>query len=104
MRANLWKSEHHQDPPIGRAFRATRPSIRTAEVASADGDVGAAVLLPGNGLAAHSRSHSETPQAFAKLINRLLDSPRYGEHWGRHWLGVARYADPHLYADLPSER
>ena len=40
----------------------------------------------------------ETPQAFARLINRLLDSPRYGEHWGRHWLGVARYADPHLYA------
>ena len=40
----------------------------------------------------------ETPQAFARLVNRLLDSPRYGEHWGRHWLGVARYADPHLYA------
>ncbi|MDA2937440.1 DUF1553 domain-containing protein [Acidobacteria bacterium AH-259-A15] len=31
--------------------------------------------------------------AFEKVINRLLDSPHYGERWGRHWLDVARYAD-----------
>lgn len=31
--------------------------------------------------------------AFAKVIERLLASPRYGERWGRHWLDVARYAD-----------
>lgn len=31
--------------------------------------------------------------AFARVVDRLLDSPRYGEHWGRHWLDVARYAD-----------
>lgn len=35
----------------------------------------------------------ESPQAFARLIDRLLSSPRYGERWGRHWLDVARYAD-----------
>jgi hypothetical protein len=35
----------------------------------------------------------ETPEAFAKVIDRLLDSPRYGERWGRHWLDVVRYAD-----------
>ncbi|MCH2210501.1 MAG: DUF1549 domain-containing protein [Fuerstiella sp.] len=35
--------------------------------------------------------HSE--DAFAKVIDRLLGSPRYGEHWGRHWLDIARYAD-----------
>jgi len=29
----------------------------------------------------------------AKLVDRLLASPRYGERWGRHWLDVARYAD-----------
>ena len=34
-----------------------------------------------------------TPQAYAKVIDRLLASPRYGERWGRHWLDVARYAD-----------
>jgi hypothetical protein len=34
-----------------------------------------------------------SPNAFAKVVDRLLDSPRYGERWGRHWLDVARYAD-----------
>ncbi len=31
--------------------------------------------------------------AFAKVVDRLLASPRYGERWGRHWLDVARYAE-----------
>lgn len=31
--------------------------------------------------------------AYEKVIDRLLTSPRYGERWGRHWLDVARYAD-----------
>lgn len=35
----------------------------------------------------------ESPDAFARVIDRLLASPRYGERWGRHWLDVARYAD-----------
>ena len=34
-----------------------------------------------------------SPHAFAKVVDRLLASPRYGERWGRHWLDVARYAD-----------
>ncbi|MEO1996629.1 MAG: DUF1549 domain-containing protein, partial [Planctomycetaceae bacterium] len=34
-----------------------------------------------------------SPDAFARLVDRLLDSPHYGERWGRHWLDVARYAD-----------
>jgi hypothetical protein len=33
------------------------------------------------------------PAAYAKLIDRLLDSPRYGERCGRYWLDVVRYAD-----------
>ncbi|MCW3094845.1 MAG: hypothetical protein JWL77_463 [Chthonomonadaceae bacterium] len=33
------------------------------------------------------------PDAFAKVVDRLLADPRYGERWGRHWLDVARYAD-----------
>ena len=33
------------------------------------------------------------PDAYEKLIDRLLASPRYGERWARHWLDVARYAD-----------
>src|SRR6266853_1147331 len=35
----------------------------------------------------------KSPNAFAKVIDRLLASPRYGERWGRHWLDVARYAE-----------
>jgi cytochrome c553 len=34
-----------------------------------------------------------SPDAFARLVDRLLASPHYGERWGRHWLDVARYAD-----------
>ncbi len=33
------------------------------------------------------------PTAFATVVDRLLDSQQYGEHWGRHWLDVVRYAD-----------
>ena len=34
-----------------------------------------------------------SPDAYARLIDRLLDSPRYGERWGRHWLDLVRYAE-----------
>jgi hypothetical protein len=34
-----------------------------------------------------------SPEAFARVVDRLLASPRYGERWGRHWLDVVRYAD-----------
>ena len=36
-------------------------------------------------------------EAFAKVVDRLLASPQYGERWGRHWLDVARYADHRGY-------
>jgi mono/diheme cytochrome c family protein len=35
----------------------------------------------------------KSSDAWAKVVDRLLASPHYGEHWGRHWLDVARYAD-----------
>jgi mono/diheme cytochrome c family protein len=35
----------------------------------------------------------DSPGAWAKVIDRLLESPHYGERWGRYWLDVARYAD-----------
>ena len=34
-----------------------------------------------------------SPEAWPKLIDELLQSPQYGERWGRHWLDVVRYAD-----------
>src|SRR5262245_25994118 len=35
----------------------------------------------------------DSREAFEKVVDRLLASPRYGERWGRHWLDVARYSD-----------
>jgi cytochrome c553 len=37
-----------------------------------------------------------SPDAFAKVVDRLLESPQYGERWGRYWLDVARYSDDRL--------
>src|SRR5439155_20724222 len=34
-----------------------------------------------------------SPEAYPKLIDRLLASPAYGERWGRHWLDLVRYTD-----------
>ncbi len=39
-----------------------------------------------------------SPDAFAKVVDRLLASPHYGERWGRYWLDLARYADGELGA------
>jgi hypothetical protein len=38
------------------------------------------------------------PDAYERLVDRLLASPRYGEHWARKWLDLARYADSQGYA------
>ncbi|HUG67536.1 MAG TPA: DUF1549 and DUF1553 domain-containing protein, partial [Pirellulaceae bacterium] len=67
----------------------------------------------------------ESPQAFEKVVDRLLDSPHFGERWARHWMDLMRYAEtyghefdyaiPHAYkyrdylirafnADVPYDR
>jgi hypothetical protein len=38
-----------------------------------------------------------SPDAYERLVDRLLASPHYGERWARHWLDVARYADTNGY-------
>ena len=43
-----------------------------------------------------------SPNAYEKLVDRLLAKPAYGEHWARMWLDLARYADSAGYADDPS--
>ncbi|MEO8352496.1 MAG: PSD1 and planctomycete cytochrome C domain-containing protein, partial [Chthoniobacteraceae bacterium] len=40
-----------------------------------------------------SFTQDTSPQAFARVVERLLASPHYGERWGRFWLDTARYAD-----------
>ena len=45
----------------------------------------------------------KAPDAYEKLVDRLLASPHYGERWGRHWLDLARYADSNGYSiDAPA--
>ena len=44
----------------------------------------------------------ESHKSYEELVDRLLASPAYGEHWARMWLDLARYADSAGYADDPS--
>ena len=46
----------------------------------------------------------QRPDAYARLVERLLASPHYGERWGRYWLDVARYADTKGYLAGGEER
>jgi len=41
----------------------------------------------------------QSPAAYDKLVDRLLDDPRYGERWGRHWMDIWRYSDWAGWAD-----
>jgi len=41
--------------------------------------------------------NDQSPQAYERLIDRLLSSPHYGERWGRHWLDVIRFAETDGY-------
>lgn len=41
--------------------------------------------------------HDKDPRAYEKVIDRLLESPQYGERWARHWMDVARFAESHGY-------
>jgi len=45
-----------------------------------------------------------SPDAYARLVDRYLASPQYGERWARHWLDVARYADSKGYVFLEERR
>ena len=45
-----------------------------------------------------------SPDAYERMIDRLLESPSYGERWARHWLDAAGYADSNGYAEADSVR
>lgn len=44
---------------------------------------------------------NDDPNAYSGLVDQLLDDPRYGERWARHWLDLARYADTAGYEGDP---
>jgi hypothetical protein len=57
------------------------------------------VGLPPSPEAVAAFAEDQSPDAWERLVDRLLVSPAYGERWGRHWLDVAGYADSEGYTD-----
>ena len=53
--------------------------------------------LPPSPKAVEAFVADEAPQAYERIVNDLLESPHYGERWGRYWLDLARYADSEGY-------
>ncbi len=53
--------------------------------------------LPPTPAEVHAFLADDRPDAYERLVDRLLDSPHHGERWGRHWLDRARYADTNGY-------
>ena len=51
--------------------------------------------LPPEPAEIESFANNPDPRAFEKVLDKLLESPQYGERWGRHWLDVARFAESH---------
>jgi hypothetical protein len=69
--------------PVGKADRRTLIRRVTFDLTG----------LPPTPEEIESFEKDAAPDAYAKLVERLLASPHYGERWGRHWLDVVRYAD-----------
>jgi hypothetical protein len=53
--------------------------------------------LPPNPAELHAFLADDSPNAYEKVVDTLLKSPRYGERWGRHWMDVWRYSDWYGY-------
>ena len=62
------------------------------------------VGLPPTPQEVESFLNDSDPQAYPKLVNRLLDSSHFGERWARHWLDLARYADNRGYIGVGVDR
>jgi hypothetical protein len=71
-------------------LRPNPPADKTTLLRRATLDL---IGLPPTPEEAQSFLADTSPDAFVKVVDRLLASPQYGERWGRHWLDLARYAD-----------
>jgi hypothetical protein len=79
----LARLEQENLPPAGRADKRTLLRRVTFDLTG----------LPPTLQEVEAFEADPSPDAFAKVVERLLQSPAYGERWGRHWLDVVRYAD-----------
>ncbi|MGA2740777.1 MAG: DUF1549 and DUF1553 domain-containing protein, partial [Bryobacteraceae bacterium] len=77
----------------GRGLRPVRPADRRTLIRRASYDL---TGLPPTAEEVFAFARDRSSDAFAKVVDRLLASPRYGERWGRLWLDVARYSDDQL--------
>jgi hypothetical protein len=84
----------------GRGLRPTKPADRRTLLRRVSYDL---IGLPPTPAEIDAFLADESPQAFARVVDRLLASPQYGERWGRHWLDVVRYADARDLIQLPPE-
>ncbi|MDE0620141.1 MAG: DUF1549 and DUF1553 domain-containing protein [Bryobacterales bacterium] len=74
----------------GEGIRPAARADRTALIRRATFDLHG---LPPTPAEVRAFVEDDSPDAFAKVVDRLLASPRYGERWARHWLDLARYAE-----------
>jgi hypothetical protein len=102
---NFWSFRAIKDPAIAaqspidalilaklneKGLQPAKPASKLALIRRATFDL---TGLPPTEAEMEAFQADQSPDAFAKVVDRLLASPRYGEKWGRHWLDVARYAD-----------
>jgi hypothetical protein len=81
-----------------RGLKPTRPAHRRTLIRRATFDL---TGLPPRPEEVDAFVRDRSPDAFARVVDRLLASPAYGERWGRHWLDVVRYADARDLIQLP---
>ena len=79
----LHELESHSLRPVGDADRFTLIRRATYDLTG----------LPPLPEEVRSFVADDSENAFAKVVDRLLESPQYGERWGRHWMDLVRYAD-----------
>lgn len=79
-----------------RGLKPVKPADRRTLIRRATFDL---IGLPPTPQEIDNFVNDPSADAFAKIVDRLLASPHYGERWGRYWLDVARYSDYQLTAE-----
>ena len=103
---NTASKPHPIDAFIGQKLAAAKltfapPADRATLIRRASLDL---LGLPPSPAEVEAFEKDASPDAYEKLLDRLLTSPHYGERWGRHWLDIAGYADSDGYTDTDTER
>ena len=78
----------------GQGLAPGRPADRRTLIRRASFDL---IGLPPTPEEVEAFVDDPSPDAYEALVDRLLNSPHYGERWGRHWLDLARFAESHGY-------